>query len=460
MPVRASTTGEIEGAASVSELGLVPGAEHDQTAPLQAAIDAAAKRGAPLLLPPGRFRVGALQLPDGARLIGTARATTLIFIGGSQFLTSEGAGDIVVDGLVLDGGYRALEGADALLSLTNCRNVTLRGLEVTRSAANGIALTQCSGSLSDCTVTAAMETGIRSLDAGGLDILHNRVADCGNNGIQVWRSDAGEDASLIANNRIERIRADGGGTGQNGNGINVFRAAGVLVTGNRIADCAYSAIRGNAASNIQMIANSCARLGEVALYAEFGFEGALIANNLIDTAATGISVTNFNDGGRLAVVQGNLVRNLFRREQEPEDKRGDGITRGGRHRRHRQRHRGRAQRRAGDRLGAPHARGPGERQRDPQVARRHPRLRQSRRRRLPSRQQHDLRRRATAAYAPWTGQGSRPAPIWRTAIAATSACRSSATSRCERPLRSSGRRGRLPSLAMSGWRPRRRRATS
>jgi uncharacterized secreted repeat protein (TIGR03808 family) len=37
-------------------------------------------------------------------------------------------------------------------------------------------------------------------------------------------------------------------------------------------------------------------------------------------------VTNFNDGGRLAVVQGNLIRNLFRREQEKEDKRGEGIS--------------------------------------------------------------------------------------------------------------------------------------
>jgi putative cofactor-binding repeat protein len=70
----------------------------------------------------------------------------------------------------------------------------------------------------------------------------------------------------------------------------------------------------------------------VALYAEFGFEGALIASNLVDTAATGISVTNFNEGGRLAVVQGNLIRHLFRREQEPEDKRGHGITGYGRHR--------------------------------------------------------------------------------------------------------------------------------
>jgi uncharacterized secreted repeat protein (TIGR03808 family) len=51
-------------------------------------------------------------------------------------------------------------------------------------------------------------------------------------------------------------------------------------------------------------------LGEVAIYAEFGFEGAVIANNTIDGAAIGVAVTNFNQGGRLAVVQGNLIRNL------------------------------------------------------------------------------------------------------------------------------------------------------
>ena len=37
-------------------------------------------------------------------------------------------------------------------------------------------------------------------------------------------------------------------------------------------------------------------------------------------------MTNFNEGGRLAVIQGNLIRNLFRRENEPVDKRGDGIA--------------------------------------------------------------------------------------------------------------------------------------
>ena len=74
----------------------------------------------------------------------------------------------------------------------------------------------------------------------------------------------------------------------------------------------------NAAStDLQITSNNIARMGEVAVYAEFAFEGAVISNNLVDGAATGISVTNFNDGGRLAVVQGNLIRNVFRRPGEP-----------------------------------------------------------------------------------------------------------------------------------------------
>ena len=51
-------------------------------------------------------------------------------------------------------------------------------------------------------------------------------------------------------------------------------------------------------------------VGEVAIYSEFGFEGAVIANNTVDGAALGIVACNFNEGGRLAVVQGNLIRNL------------------------------------------------------------------------------------------------------------------------------------------------------
>jgi uncharacterized secreted repeat protein (TIGR03808 family) len=313
---------------SGASLDLVPGSAVDQGPVLQAALDEAVSRGAPLELPAGRYRVGALELRPGARILGAAGATTLEFAGGGAFITADHADGIVLEGLVLDGAYQALDEsrADGVLSLRNCQGVRLRQLTVTRSPANGISLIACSGSVADCKVAQVLQAAIRSLDATGLEIAHNDIADCGNNGIQVWRSDAGEDGSIVSANRIVRIRADSGGTGENGNGVNVFRAGSVLVSGNRITDCAYSAVRGNASSDIQIIANSCARLGEVAIYAEFGFEGALIANNLVDSAATGITVTNFNEGGRLAVVQGNLVRNLFRREHEAVDKRGHGIT--------------------------------------------------------------------------------------------------------------------------------------
>jgi uncharacterized secreted repeat protein (TIGR03808 family) len=124
------------------------------------------------------------------------------------------------------------------------------------------------------------------------------------------------------------LLAKAGGSGQYGNAVNVFRAGNVIVRGNRIRNAAFSAVRGNTASNLQIVGNTCTGLGEVALYAEFGFEGALIANNIVDGAALGVSVTNFNQGGRLAAVQGNRIRNLVNKRPpgtDPNDLAGVGI---------------------------------------------------------------------------------------------------------------------------------------
>jgi uncharacterized secreted repeat protein (TIGR03808 family) len=139
---------------------------------------------------------------------------------------------------------------------------------------------------------------------------------------------AGDDGTVVTGNRIDAA-ARAGGSGQNGNAINVFRAGNVLVSENRITGAAFTAVRGNAASNLRVIGNACSDCGEVAIYAEFGFEGALIANNTIDGAAIGVSVTNFNQGGRLAVVQGNIIRRLTRQRPpgtDPNDGAGIGIA--------------------------------------------------------------------------------------------------------------------------------------
>lgn len=316
------------GTAQAALPNLIPDSTSDQTDLLQRLVDDATLRRQPLVLPAGRINFRTLTLPAGTKLIGTSGLTTLRFIGGGAAILATQANDTRLENFTIDGGLAALDStrAQGLITIRQSTNVQLVNLDVRNSLLNGIALTGCGGRVTGCTITLVAQAGLFSLDAKGLNIDNNRVASCNNNGILVWRSAVGEDGTIVTSNRIEKILAVSGGTGQNGNGVNVFRAGNVMINGNRISDCAYSAVRGNAASNIQIVGNNCQRIGEVALYAEFGFEGALIANNLVDTAASGIAVTNFNVGGRLAVVQGNLIRNLYRREAEPQDKRGDGIS--------------------------------------------------------------------------------------------------------------------------------------
>ena len=198
--------------------------------------------------------------------------------------------------------------------------------EIIGAGANGVTLLGCTGEVTHTTITGAADNALFCNDSGGLLIAFNTIAKSGNGGIRIWQSTKGHDGSLIADNHIDDTGARAGGDGQNGNAINVFRAAAVIVRGNHIRNAAFSAIRGNAASNIQIIGNNCGAVAEVAIYAEFDFDGAVIASNIVDGAALGVAVTNFNNGGRLAVVQGNLIRNLTpRRPQGGADAAGVGI---------------------------------------------------------------------------------------------------------------------------------------
>jgi putative cofactor-binding repeat protein len=129
----------------------------------------------------------------------------------------------------------------------------------------------------------------RIVRRAGPDRSRNTITDTNDNGIEILRTAIGDDGTLVIDNRIEDIANTRGGSGQYGNAINVFRAANVIVRGNRISRAAFSAVRGNAASNIQIVGNTATEVGEVAIYSEFGFEGAVIANNTVDGAAVGVS---------------------------------------------------------------------------------------------------------------------------------------------------------------------------
>jgi uncharacterized secreted repeat protein (TIGR03808 family) len=300
----------------------------NQSRALQGAIDEAARRGMPLFIPPGRYMVSDLHLPDGAYVTGVPGATQLLFAGGKYMLHANGARHITLFGLTIAGaGNQLTGGTPGLVHLRDVSGLAIDGCTIADSLRSGLVLEYCAGHVGTCEITGCMDTGLFSLDATGLEITGNHIHRCGGNGVQVWRSGKGEDGTIIAHNRIHDIKALDGGSGQNGNGVVIFRAASVNVTGNRISDCATSAVRSNAGSNCQITGNSCERLGEVALHAQFGFEGAVIANNIVDTAAGGIAIANFDHGGRLAVCSGNVVRNLTIGEGEgAPDGRGTGIS--------------------------------------------------------------------------------------------------------------------------------------
>ncbi len=326
-PARAAPLTSLLGR-DVTQFGVRPGSADDQTKALQRAIDEAARAQMPLALPPGVYRTGMLHLSSGTQLIGVRGATKLAFTGGASMLSGEGADSVALSGITLDGGGIPLATRRGLIHCLAGRDVRITDCEILRSGGSAIWLEQILGDVSGNIISDTAVTAIVSFDARGLIVSRNNIVGAGNNGIEILRTSIGDDGTLVADNRIENIKAGPGGSGQYGNAINAFRAGNAIIRGNRIRNCDYSAVRGNSASNIQITGNSVSDVREVALYSEFSFEGAVITGNTVDGAALGVSVCNFNEGGRIAVVQGNIIRNLLPKRPigtAPDDDAGIGI---------------------------------------------------------------------------------------------------------------------------------------
>ena len=302
---------DLRGSLDVTHFGVRPGAVDDQSRILQKAINQATAENRPLFLPSGRYQVSNLTLPSGAKLVGIPNQTRLVYQGGGHFLLAEKAERIGLEGLVIDGANRMLaDYSQGLAHFVDVKTVTIDNCEITGSSANGISLERCGGAVERSSLSGAGQAGLRTVEATGLAVRDNVVTNCANGGILVHRWTEGDDGTIVTGNRIEDIYARDGGTGQNGNGVNVFRAHNVMVANNRIKNCAFSAIRANTGSNVQIVSNNCLASGETGIYSEFAFLGAVVSNNIVDGAANGISIVNYREGGRLAVCSGNLVRNM------------------------------------------------------------------------------------------------------------------------------------------------------
>ncbi|HEV7276094.1 MAG TPA: TIGR03808 family TAT-translocated repetitive protein [Devosiaceae bacterium] len=290
-----------------AEFGLVPESASDQSAALQAAIDAAAARGGPLQLASGRYSAGGLQLRHNTTISGL-RGGVVIEATSAPLFSAAAQNDIVLENLVLRGSN--LGGDAPLLSFTACERLHLSGLRLEGGGGSGVNLESSGGRLTNLDISDFEHAGIFAHLSHDLIIRDCRITRCGNGGILVWGDGEAHDGTIVTANQISDIDWRGGGNGQNGNGINVYKANGVMVTNNVIRNCAFTAVRLNASNDTHVIGNSCLDSGEVAIFSEFGFSGSVIADNIVDGAAQGISMTNFDSNGRLAACSGNIVRNI------------------------------------------------------------------------------------------------------------------------------------------------------
>lgn len=259
-----------------------------------------------LALPAGRTETETVELRGPLTITGVPGQTWLVSKSGGPVFRITGSAPVVLQGVGFDGAGKTKD--QPLVLAEDATDLTVTGCRFTAAPDDALRLERSAGLVSASRFEKIGRTAVFTRDGSGVTIADNIITGIGNNGIQVWTSEPAECGTIVVNNRISKVDYTDGGTGQNGNGVIIFRAGNVIVEGNRIRDCAFSGVRNNSGANVHIVNNNISRMGEVAIYCEFAFAGAVVSGNIIEDTGLGISITNFDYNGRLATVANNVVR--------------------------------------------------------------------------------------------------------------------------------------------------------
>ena len=308
-------------AINAADLGLKANDSEDQSELMQQLVDQASILGKPLFIPAGTYFISGINLLSNVTIIGLYGATKLVANNNDVLFYANNKQNILLKNLVLDGANLF---AQNIIQAEQCENIILENLQIKNSQANAIYIEQSSGKIASSIIANIKLAAIHLQNSKKMLVTENKIDDCKNGGILVWRDKNAPDKTIVTNNQISNIGSESG-SGQNGNGINAYLADEMIISNNNITDCAFSAIRVNSTNNVIIDNNICKNCQEVAIFSEFAFSGSIISNNIIDQTATGISVTNFDYNGRLAVVSGNIIRNVWQYSPTNPDTRPVGI---------------------------------------------------------------------------------------------------------------------------------------
>ncbi len=297
---------------------------------LQAVFDYARSQGRPLFFQPGLYDSGATTVltTNGSGKPLQVRAipgsVTFRFTGTGTFLAITGQSQVRFEGIVFYGDNRPLAdfvpGRPAFIAVSGgAKDVSFEKCQVAYSPGIGVYVASGADALIRDTFFSNHSIGIWSENAR-ISALANSISEMKNNGIAVWQDTITGDNSTISGNFINGVDTVAGGTGQNGNGVSVFRAVGVSITDNRIINTKYSAIRCNGGGLFNISNNNIWNTREVAIFVEapgagIDLTGCVVSNNSMDTVGNGINVANsgqFSDGtSRSVIVEGNRISNVL-----------------------------------------------------------------------------------------------------------------------------------------------------
>ncbi len=326
---------------------------------LAGAAAAAMKAGKPLNILPGVYRTSGFSIAAPLEIF-AAPGTVIIEPAGGECFNIDirpAADSDWLEGVTIKGvGFRGkgailpaglnrrerpvnpfLEAAiprfNALITAFRVRNLIVEHCSIGGSQAGGLALWRCRNA--SVARNEFLNNNISIYSAQGENNLFadNDIHDNANFAIMVEQWPPAPDYTLLRNNRIAQTAASFGadpprgivgGSGPYGNGVFGLYAHHMTVEGNRIMDSAFSGVRMNGCSNVQIANNAIDRSGETAIMVEcpqtdgktpngLGYEGGVIANNIVSGAAEGVSVTNGWYGGRRVSITGNQVGSIRRR---------------------------------------------------------------------------------------------------------------------------------------------------
>jgi len=260
-----------------------------------------------LFLPPGVYATSRLRLRSGTHIVGVpGRSILRGHTKSGGLLGIAAAKDVRIEGLVLDGRSGSSDGA--VLVATEVEQLEVVKCTVLGASGDGLALGRVSGRIADCDVSGCRNKALVAEDPRGLEVARDRIHDCGDIGVLVRRSNAGETGSaLIAENVIDRVATGIAVDGQVGARLavvqanlirNLFFRKTVDPRGSGIAVEADGVVTGNVIENVPgfgIVAGRVRHLRDVR-----------VTENIVRNAYIGIGIPAHRPAGS-ALITGNLI---------------------------------------------------------------------------------------------------------------------------------------------------------